>query len=67
MGYKEATQSFFTAITYVAGDEVVATDFMGIPESDLNISTYTGGVQTISMTNASGGTLKFTAYVETNS
>ena len=51
MGYKENQLNHFLHHLYVGRDEVVSTDFMGIPESDLNISTYTGGVQTISMTN----------------
>ena len=65
MGYRSASSSYFTAINYIAGDEVVAKDYMGIGHDDLPVVAYSGGTQQIIIYNHSNDTIKFTAYVET--
>ena len=47
MGYREDSSSYFTAINYIAGDEVVARDYMGIPHSHLQAAAYSGDTQKI--------------------
>lgn len=64
MGYRSDSSSYFTAINYVAGDEIVARDYMGIGYDDLLSSAYTGGTQKIMVYNNTTNTVKFTAYVE---
>ena len=65
MGYRSDRSSYFTAINYVAGGEVVARDYMGIGYGDLQAVAYSGGTQKIMIYNNSTDTIKFTAYVET--
>ena len=64
MGYRSDSSSYFTAINYVAGDEVVARDYMGIGYDDLKSVAYSGGTQKIMVYNNTTNTIKFTAYVE---
>ncbi len=64
MGYRSDSSSYFTAINYVAGDEIVARDYMGIGYDDLQAVAYTGATQKIMIFNNSTNTVKFTAYVE---
>jgi hypothetical protein len=65
MGERLDTSTYFTAIIYVAGDEVVATDFMGIDVRDLDVVVYhLGNAQKIMVHNNLSSNIKFTAYVE---
>ena len=64
MGYRSDSSSYFTAINYVAGDEIVARDYMGIGYDDLKSVAYSGGTQKIMVYNNTTNTVKFTAYVE---
>ena len=64
MGYRSDSSSYFTAINYVAGDEIVAKDYMGITEGLLQATAYSGDTQKIMIYNNSTDTIKFTAYVE---
>ena len=64
MGYRSDISSYFTAINYVAGDEVVARDYMGIGYDDLKSAAYSGSTQKIMVYNTTSNTVKFTAYVE---
>ena len=65
MGYRSDSSSYFTAINYVAGDEVVARDYMGIRYEDLQTVAYSGDTQKIVIYNNLTNTIKFTAYAET--
>ena len=65
MGYRSDTSSYFTAINYIAGNEVVARDYMGISHNQLQATAYSGATQKIMIFNNSTNTVKFTAYVET--
>lgn len=65
MGYRLDNSTYFTAINYVAGDEVVAQDYMGIGYNDLSITAYSGNTQKSMIYNKLTETIKFTAYVET--
>ena len=64
MGYRSASSSYFTAINYVAGNEIVARDYMGIGYDDLKSVAYSGSTQKIMIFNNTNNTVKFTAYVE---
>ena len=64
VGYREDSASYFTAINYVAGDEIIARDYMGIPYGHLQAVAYGGSTQKIMIFNNSTDTLKFTTYVE---
>ena len=64
MGYREDTSTYFTAINYIAGDEVVARDYMGIPHSHLQAVAYGGNTQKVMIFNNSTDALSFTTYVE---
>jgi len=64
MGYRSDSSSYFTAINYVAGDEIVARDYMGIGYDDLQSVAYSGSTQKIIVYNNTTNTVKFTAYVE---
>ena len=64
MGYRSDSSSYFTAINYVAGNEIVARDYMGIGHNDLQAVVYSGGTQQIMVHNHTTNTVKFTAYVE---
>jgi len=64
VGYREDSDSYFTAINYVAGDEIIARDYMGIPYSQLQAVAYGGGTQKIIIYNNSTDALSFTTYVE---
>ena len=65
MGERLDTSTYFTAVIYVAGNEVGATDFMGIDVSDLDVVVYhLGNVQKIMVHNNLSSNIKFTAYVE---
>ena len=64
MGYRSDSSSYFTAINYVAGNEVVARDYMGIGYDDLKSVAYSGSTQKIMVYNNTTNTVKFTAYVE---
>ena len=64
MGYRADSATYFTAINYVAGNEVVARDYMGIGYDDLQAGAYGGDTQKIMIFNNSTNTVKFTAYVE---
>ena len=55
---------YFTAINYVAGDEIVAKDYMGITEDLLQGDAHNGDTQKIMIYNNTSDTIKFTAYVE---
>ena len=64
MGYRSDSSSYFTAINYVAGNEVVARDYMGIGYDELQSVAYSGSTQKIMVYNNLTNTVKFTAYVE---
>ena len=64
VGYQEDSASYFTAINYVAGDEIIARDYMGISYDHLQAVAYIGGTQKIIIYNSSTDALSFTAYVE---
>ena len=64
VGYREDSSSYFTAINYVAGNEIIARDYMGIPYGHLQAVAYIGGTQKIIIYNSSTDALSFTAYVE---
>ena len=64
VGYQEDSASYFTAINYVAGDEIIARDYMGISYDHLQAVAYGGGTQKVMIFNNSIDALSFTTYVE---
>ena len=64
VGYQEDSASYFIAINYVAGDEIIARDYMGISYDHLQAVAYGGDTQKVMIFNNSIDALSFTTYVE---